>query len=220
MPRKTTIFDAIATGDPGRVKRKLGREPEAVAARDPDGLSPVLRALYDGKAEIVDVLLSAAPELDVHEAAALGQADAVKRLLGRSKRRATAYSADGFTPLHLAAFFGHVDVAELLLDRGADIEARSHNRHLPQVTPLHSAAAGRRNAVALLLLDRGADPDAAQPGGWTPLHQAAASGNLELCQALLEAGATRMAMADDRSRPLDFAIEAGHRDVVALLGRP
>lgn len=217
MARRTTIYDAIATGDPKRVKRKLDREPEALAGRDGDGLTPLMRAIYGGQGEIVDVILSREPPLDVFEAAALGRTDELKRLVGRSKRRASAVSEDGFTPLHLAAFFGQAETAATLLDRGAEIEARSTNRQLPGVTPLHSALAGRRNEVAVLLLERGADPNAKQPGGWTPLHQAAASGNLELCRVLVKKGAKRSAMADDRSRPIDFAIENRHGDVVRFL---
>lgn len=219
MARKTTIFDVIASGDASKVKRKLAREPEALAERDDEGLTPLMRALYDGRAEIVDVILARDPQLDVFEAAALGRTDDVRRLLGRSKKRATAVSKDGFTALHLAAYFGQEDAAVLLLDGGADIEARSKNRHLPSVTPLHSAAAGKSTAVAILLLDRGADPNAAQPGGWTALHQAAANGNLDLCRALLEHKAKRSPVADDRSRPLDFAIENRHHEIVRLLKR-
>ena len=215
--KRTTIFDAVVSGDSGRVKRFLTRNPEALGDRDDEGLSPLMRAVYEGKTEIVDVLLDRGAEVDLHEAAALGRTDELRQLVGRSTKRANAFSEDGFTPLHLAAYFGHRDEVELLLDRGADIEARSRNRHLRAVTPLHSAAAGRQNEVAILLLDRGADPNAAQPGGWTPLHQAAASGNLELCKALVAYGAERMSMADDRSRPLDFAIEQRHRDIVDFL---
>jgi ankyrin repeat protein len=219
VARKTTIFDAVASGDPSRVKRKLAREPETIASRDEDGLTPLMRALYLGDSDVVEAILARGPELDVHEAAALGRVDDLRRLLGRSKRRASAPSQDGFTPLHLACFFGHPEAVALLLDRGADIEARSANTRLPGVTPLHSAVAGGRRDVAVLLLERGADANATQPGGWTPLHQAAAIGDVELARALVEAGAKRSAMADDRSRPLDFAIEKRHGAVVRLLKR-
>ena len=217
MARKQTIFDAIASGDPARVKRKLSREPESIGERDTDGLSPILRALYDGQDEIVEVLLARAPQLDVHEASALGRVEDLRRALGRSRRRASAYSDDGFTPLHLAAFFGRPEAVDVLLERGADLEARSRNRRIPGVAPLHSAIAGGQTQTALLLLERGADPNAVAPGGWTPLHFAATMGDVDVCRALLKRRAKRHPLAEDRTRPLDFAIERRHHDVVALL---
>jgi ankyrin repeat protein len=217
VARKQTIFDAISSGDPAKVKRKLAREPDAVGERDAEGLSPLVRALYEAKPGMVDVLLDHGVELDLFEAAALGKTELLGTLVGRSKRRANGYSPDGFTPLHLAAFFGQTDSVGLLLDRGADIEARSKNTRLRAVTPLHSAIAGHRTDVALLLLERGADVNATQPGGWTPLHQAAANGDLALCKVLLKQGAKRRQMSDDRTRPLDFAIENRHWEVVRLL---
>lgn len=219
MAKRTTIFDALRTGDPTRVKRKLAREPESVSSRNELGQTPLVVALYHARQDLVDVLLEREPQLDVFEAAALGRVDDLRRAIGRSKRRVDALSTDGFAPLHLAAYFGQPDAVAFLLDRGADIEVRSTNTLLPGVTPLHSAAAGGHTDVALLLLDRGANPHVAQPGGWTPLHQAAATGDIVLCKRLLKAGAKRTAMADDRSRPIDFAIEKRHRDVVTLLQR-
>jgi uncharacterized protein len=217
MARKTTIFDAIASGDPERVERKLSREPESISDRDSDGLSPLMRALYDNRRAVVELLLERDPDLDVFEASALGRCDDLRRLLGRSKRRANGLSADGFAPLHLAAFFDKPAAAAVLLEQGAEVDVRSDNRALRGLTPLHSAAAGKSTDVAVTLLDHGADPNATQPGGWTPLHQAAAGGNLELCRVLLERGATRAPLADDRSRPLDFAIENRHQAIVDLL---
>ena len=167
----------IATGDAGRVKRKLAREPESIDARDDEGLTPLRRSLYAGNDDLASLILERGPALDTFDAAAIGDVEALRRALGRSAKRANAFSEDGFAPLHLAAYFGRLDAAELLLDRSADIEARSTNSRLRHVTPLHSAAAGRQTAVAVLLLDRGADPNVVQPGGWTPLHQAAANGH-------------------------------------------
>ena len=220
MATQTTIFEAIVSGDVAAVKRKLARDPGALAERDADGLTPLLLALYHDRQEIVEVILVRDPPLDVHEAAALGRVDALAALLRRSTRRATEFSRDGFTPLHLAAYFDRPDAASLLLGRGAEIDARSTNPRLTSMTPLHSAAAGGSTGVAAILLDHGADPNATQPGGWTALHQAAANGNLGLCRALLEHEADPAPMADDRSRPLDFAIENGHQEIVELLKPP
>jgi ankyrin repeat protein len=101
-----------------------------------------------------------------------------------------AYSHDGFTPLHLAAFFGHQELARLFLDRGADVNARSKNTTFaPDNTPLHAAAANRQVDVAALLLERGADVNAKDGHGFTPLALAANSKSDLLMLMLLERGA-------------------------------
>jgi ankyrin repeat protein len=215
--KKKTIFDVIQEGDRAKVARFLAGNPDALGERDQEGLSPLMRAVYEGKAEIVELVLSKEPELDVFEAAALGRVDPLERLLKRSAKRATAFSKDGFTALHLAAYFGRPEAARLLLERGADVHARSKNSRLPTVQPLHSAAAGRQTEVARLLLEHGADPNATQAGGWTPLHSAAANGNVDLVRLLLECGADPKKQSDDRTPPVEFAIENRHYEVVSLL---
>ena len=220
MARKqATIFDTISSGDPARVKRFLSRRPEAVAERDAAGVSPLMRALYDGNAAVVEAILARSPELDLFEAAALGETETLRGLLGRSKRRANAFSPDGFAPLHLAAYYGRTEAARLLVERGADVETAARNPRLATVRPLHSAAAGRATEVAALLLEHGADPNAVQAGGWTPLHAAAANGNAELVRLLLKRGADPKRSADDRTPPIEFAIENRHHEVVELLQR-
>jgi ankyrin repeat protein len=220
MVATPAIFEAIRAGDLAGVRRLASKSPSTLAQRDTAGLTPLLQALYQGKGDIVEAILAREPELDLFEAAAVGRADVLRRLVGRSRGRAQAYSEDGFTPLHLAAFFGHVDAARALLDLGADVHARSRNVNLPSATPLHSAASGKHTEVAIVLLEHGAEVDAVQNGGWTALHAAAASGNLALCRALIAGGADRARMSDDRTRPLDFAIENRHADVVELLRGP
>ena len=79
---------------------------------------------------------------------------------------------DGFTALHLAAFFGQEEAAKVLLESGAELNLVARNASII-VTPLHSAAAGAHSAIVKLLLEHGADPNASQDGGFTPLHSAA-----------------------------------------------
>jgi ankyrin repeat protein len=172
---------------------------------------------------VVDVLRAAGSELDVFEAAALGDTAEMTELLDGEPDLVNAWSPDGFSPLQLASFFGHPDAVALLLERGAETGAVSRNPMRLQA--LHSACASaesgadRRTVLALarLLLDNGADAAASQERGFTPLHAAAQTGNLELAQLLLERGADPAATTEAGKTPAAVAVEAGHEDVAARL---
>jgi ankyrin repeat protein len=153
-------------------------------------VSEVLRALYEGRRADAQDAAARSGELDVFEAAALGQGQRVRELVDAEPRLAGAYTGDGFTPLHLAAFFGGADAARVLLERGAEVDARSRNEQFaPDATALHSAAAARQLEIARLLLDAGADPNARQRSGHTPLDAAELNGDAELATLLRERGA-------------------------------
>ena len=173
-------------------------------------------AVYRGERATVERLLSADLELDVFEAAAVGRGDRVRELLERDPTLAGAFSTDGFTALHLAAFFSHdVDSARLLVEAGADVSAPARNPMA--VTPLGSAAARGAHAVAALLLDAGADVADAQHGGYTPLHSAGANGDAELVELLLARGADPARSADDGRTPAAMARERDHPEVATTL---
>ncbi|HZB35930.1 MAG TPA: ankyrin repeat domain-containing protein [Gaiellaceae bacterium] len=160
-------------------------------------LSPLMQALYEGKPELARELAAARSDLDVFEAAAIGDVDRLRALLDDDPSLATAWSGDGFTPLHFAAFFGHPVAARLLAERGADLEARSTNEQFAlDARPLHSAAAAGQREVCEVLLDAGADVNAVQHGGYTALLEARQNGNEELAQLLLERGADPTARLD------------------------
>lgn len=157
--------------------------------------SELLDALYRGDSETVDALLAEEPHLTIFEAAAVGDAARAHELLLLEGGFVDLFSPDGFTALHLAAFFGHEDVAAELLRRGADVATVARNPL--GVQPLHSAAAGQHIGVARLLLEHGADPNARQEGGFTPIHAAAQAGNDELYELLVAHGADQEARTDD-----------------------
>jgi ankyrin repeat protein len=149
-------------------------------------MSMILEALYRGdRAAAAEAAKGA--ELDLHEAAALGDAPRARELLAGDPTLAAARSPDGFTPLHYAAFFGTAETAALLLEHGADPAAVAQNEMLVQ--PLHSAAAVNANETARLLLDAGADPNAVQQGGFRPIDAAVQNGNDELRELLVSRGA-------------------------------
>jgi ankyrin repeat protein len=157
-------------------------------------MSELLEALYGGDRARVAELLAADPELDVFEAAAFGRDDRLRELLDEDPARANAFGGDGFHPLGLACFFGHVDAARLLLDRGADVNALSKNEHV-QTAAIHAAAAaeGKQEAtryeLVKLALDNGADPNLPQGGGFRAIDAARQNGDARVEELLLERGA-------------------------------
>ena len=157
-------------------------------------VSPILRARYEGRDDDLAALLAQDPELDVFEAAAVGRTDRLRELLDADPRLVAAWSPDGFTPLHLAAYFGQVDAVRVLLGRDAAHDAVARNELAVQ--PLNSAAASQvaeaRVAVARRLLDAGADPNAQLTGGFRPLDAALQNGDDELAALLRERGGTAL----------------------------
>lgn len=209
------LFAAVKDGDAERVARLVREYPALARARNADGLSVVLFARYRFRLDIVETLLSARPELDVFEAAALGRTEWVEELLAQAPDLVRSYSPDGFTALQLASFFGRAEAAQALVEHGADVNAVSRNPFT--VMPLHSAVAGRHYAICELLLAHGAEANAAQQGGFTPLHEAAQHGDRRLVDLLLAYGADTRLRKDDGQTPTATAAAHGHADIAALL---
>jgi uncharacterized protein len=218
-PTATDLFDAIDGDEADRLETILTEAPALAASRDDEGVSAVLHALYHGRSEMAEVVAAYLPELDIFEAAALGRSGRVRQLLERDPGLARAQSPDGFTALHLPAFFGGpgtADAAQALVDAGADVSARSENSF--SVLPLHSAASGGHAEIVEILLAAGAEPDPRQRHGWTPLHAAAQNGDLRSVEALLAAGADPTLQNDDGRSAADLARAAGNDELVARLG--
>src|SRR5918912_2742635 len=158
-------------------------------------MSDVLQAMYRGDRDEAE-RLAAGRELAVFEAAALGQTNRVRVLLDEDASRANAFGDDGFHPLGLACFFGHVDAARVLLERGADVNALSRNEHI-QTAALHAAAASggtgtdeaTRCQLVELVLDYGADQNLPQGGGFRAIDAARENGDASVERLLKERGA-------------------------------
>lgn len=209
------LIAAVQAGDADRVTALLAEDPSLANARDASGVSALLLSRYRSDRVVTDALLSADPDLDVFEAAALGYADRLAEHLDADRGAARTVSADGFTALHLAAFFGKVETARRLLDAGAEVNAVSQNAM--RVQPLHSAAAGRHHEVCRVLLTAGADVNAVQRDSYAPIHAAAQHGDDELVELFLSAGADPAARIADGSTPADLAEAAGHPDAAKRL---
>lgn len=210
-----SVIEAVKDGNAARLRELVTAEPGAASARDSDGTSALIHAVYRDRQDLVEILLAARPTIDVFEAAAIGDEARLQTFLERDPEIVHAWSRDGFTPLHLAAFFGHVGAARLLVEHSADPAVVSHSPL--GVAPLHSAAAGDHGDVARLLVEAGADVNARQRGGWVPLHSAASNGDLELVRFLLDRGADPDARQDEGKSAADVAAAKGHSEVAQLL---
>jgi uncharacterized protein len=167
MADLATLIDAVKQGNLERVNAIVAAAPALASARMPDGDSSVMAALYRGHRHVVDALFHAGAEVDVFNAAATGRLDDLRRLL-KDQALVDSISYDGWTPLHLAAFFGHAEAAQVLLENGADVNAVSANSLTN--TPLHAATAGKHTDVAVLLIAHGAKTDTTDAGNYTPLQ--------------------------------------------------
>jgi uncharacterized protein len=210
MASTDELFEAIDAEDLARVRSLVDSNPALATARDPQGVSALMRARYRRDKAIANAILPHVPELDVFEAASFGDLDRLTQLLTNDPSLATAMSADGFTALHFAAFFGRHEAVSLLLDRGADVDARATGWMTG--TALHSAASGGHTEAIRLLLEAGADPDARQSHGFVPLHAAAQNGRLDDVDLLLSHGADPTAANDDGSTARDLTTDEAVRD--------
>ena len=210
-----SFIDAIKAGEFERVKAMVSADPTLIDARGRTGESAILTAVYHRQKDVVNLLVARGAALSIFEACAAGELERAERLVDTTT--INTYRADGWTPLHLAAFFGHAKLTELLLAHEADVDARSRNTN--GNTPLHAALAGNHKLVAALLIGAGADVNAADAQGWRPLHLAAANNNLDAIKALIAQGADVHAPNGEAKTALSLAQEKNHREAASFLRR-
>ncbi|HXZ79851.1 MAG TPA: ankyrin repeat domain-containing protein [Terriglobales bacterium] len=215
MTTSSDVTSAIQAGDAVRLQELIREAPQLAGTRDSNGVSAIMLSLYQRRRDLADLLLRAHPTLDVFEAAALGRIERLEELLRAHPDLAGAWSGDGFTPLHFAAYFSQEEAASVLLDAGAD--PRAVARNATQVQALHSAASARASKVAELLLKAGADVNARQQKGFTPLQSAAHNGDTAMLSLFLRYGADREQQNEEGKTALDLAREAGKEEAIRML---
>jgi ankyrin repeat protein len=178
--------------------------------------TPILTAVYRRRPDELAALLAQGPTLTLFEAAAVGDAEAVRRAWASDPAARSGRSPDGWPALHLAAHFDRGEAVEALLAAGADVGMRSDNDE--SNSALHAALAGRAGLrVVTALLARGADVNARDGGGYTPLHIAAFGGDVAVINTLLARGASAEARANDGRTALAIAEDKGHAQAARRL---
>ena len=202
------FFDAIKAGKVAEVRSLAANHPALATAHDANGVSAILVAIYNRQPLVAAALVEIGAPIDIFEASALGLVDRIAALLVEDRTRASAYAQDGFYPLGLAAFFGHLDAVRTLIAAGADVRATARNPF--KVQPIHAAAASRNLDIIRAVLAAGADPNIPQQQGFLPLHEAASNGNREMAELLVGYGANPRLANDAGKSSIDLARDKGH----------
>jgi len=209
------FFQLIKQGKIEAVKDAIVADPSLVNAHDTNNASAVLTAAYYGEPAVASLLIQYGANLNLFEACAVGDLPTVQALVNTQPELVNAFAPDGFQPLGLAAFFGNLPVAEILINAGAAVDSPSQNPL--RVMPLHSAAAGSHTDIVRLLIAHGAPLNARQEEGFAPLHSAAQNGSIEILNLLLDSGAEVNVRNAAGKTPLTLALAANHMDAAALL---
>jgi len=185
---ETEFVELAKKGDRAEVEKALAANPSLADART-DGVSAILWGIYHGQTSIARVVADAKlGSIDIFEAAALGDQHVLEQLIAQDPGSVNDYSADGFTPLGLAAYFGHLETVKQLLKAGANLNLPSKNAL--GIIPLHSALSNGAKEIARVLVEAGSDVNFPSKEGWTPLHYTAHSGDRETSDFLLSKGAS------------------------------
>ncbi|MGA2513494.1 MAG: ankyrin repeat domain-containing protein [Candidatus Limnocylindrales bacterium] len=210
-PTAEGLFEAIRNGNDLAVDTAISADMELLRARDGLGRSPILAAASAGYPEMarrIAALLAATPGgLDIFAAATIGDVEAVRAMLTDDRASVDDRGPDGLTALHLAAGFGYLELARLLLGRAADPNAVSHND--ARETPLHAAVSARHRDTAGLLMALGASPNVVDGAGRTPLHAAVRNGDEAIVDMLLLRGADPTRAGDDGRTAIELAKATG-----------
>lgn len=244
---RTALHEACQIGHV-QMTRELLKRGAVINALTSMKETPILLAASMGHGDLVALLLEygADPsvadnigELPLHWASKRGFLQVVRVLLEKGHRADINHiSRDGWSPLSLAALFGHVDIVKLLLHFGANLSGCNHKKQdvlqnsadpnqtdftrvlssTGQKLPLHFAAKRGHFAIVKLLLEEdGSEVNASDPVGWTAIHFSSDAGHLNVTQLLLDCGADISMVDVEGCTPLHLAACEGHEEVVCLL---
>ena len=206
---------AVSAGQTEHVAELLATDTALADATDNRGTTALLLALYHKHDAVAAQIRAARQHMSVFEAAALGDVPALRDHYRADERCFEEYSTDGFSPLHLASFFGNTSAMRFILANGGDVEAVAKNPS--KVRPLHSAAATRKANVVRVILAAGADADSQQMGGHTAMHSAVMHDNLAMTTVLLSNGADVDVKNEEGQSAIDLAEKHDARQCLSML---
>jgi ankyrin repeat protein len=197
----------------GAAKAKLLIDKGAdVNAKDKFGWTALTHGACHGHSDIVKLLKDQVATVTLMDMACLGDLGRIECFIKQGADVNEKSGSNNITPLRGAAELGHVYAAKLLLDKGADIDARDKEGR----TVLMVAAEFGLLEVTRFLLDNGADVNA-EAEGLPALSRAAREGHLEIVKLLLEKGADVRAEPSPGWTALQMAHEGGHEEIAELL---
>ncbi|XP_029649365.1 poly [ADP-ribose] polymerase tankyrase-1-like [Octopus sinensis] len=201
----TPLHEAAAKGK-FEICKLLLKHGADLNKKNRDGHIP-LDLVKSGDSDVQDVLRGDAALL---EAAKKGNLARVQKLATKDNINCQDTQGRNSTPLHLAAGYNNQEVAEFLLENGADVNAMDKGG----LIPLHNASSYGHVDIAALLIKFNTCVNAVDRWGYTPLHEAAQKGRTQLCSLLLAHGSDPAMKNHEGQTPLDLATA---EDVAALL---
>ena len=193
----------------------LKSEPDIVDKIGANGESLLMQLLYQQQIDLAKIVASIKKKWSLYEAAASGQLKELISILDKQPDLINTLAKDGFCALSLACFFGHKEIANEFVERGADVNLAANNAS--KIFPIHAATASANLDIIRLLLSNGADINAAQHGGFRAIHSAASHGNLAMLKLLLHFHADINVKTDDGITPLRFAMDNEHNECSLIL---
>ncbi|QEU61560.1 Nas6 [Kluyveromyces lactis] len=194
MGAEFLLHAACMKGETEKVQQILSEFPGAVKVKDDDGRYPLHWAVSFQQDNIIDILLSYMKKIDldtildesgwspVHIASSIGSVTILEKLLNHTVEPNLDLQANnGITALHLACSKKHLNVVQLLVDRGASVRIKDGLGQLP----LHRAAASGSVGIVSILCDKNSPVNIKDKNGWSPLFHALAEGHGDVAVTLV-----------------------------------
>jgi ankyrin repeat protein len=234
--RADRVHDLARRGDMKEMTRLLAASPELVHAKETNDTTPLHHAADRGYKEMCSLLLNKGADIDAQaksgstpltSALASNRGEVAILLIGRGAKLDTTYfdssrGSGGYTPLHIAMRTINAKVVKLLLDKGADVNARSDREETPLYVlvrdmPRYRVTDADTKVIASILINAKADVTLTAKGGDTALHRAVAANLLLTSQVLVDAGADVNATTDAGLKPLTIAMKNGDPKMIKYL---